>query len=200
MLQHALHQPIGETGDIELACSFLSLLKHPAHVLRIIAIESAVEWILLVPLNNLHIFDAMLGQPRRVCDRAKWIRDLGRKQIQRAVDASRHTRQNDPSVAFEAFSSAINQRNDRSLIQRAIVLVLQHRNEHSVDPAARDNRIQATDDDVEFTVVRVVEVLDLAEVRSHFASWNSLVYEISGDLGLRGSDVLTAEEELTVQV
>ena len=87
-LDHALSQPVGHALDPELLRPLLGLLEYPGDVLRVVSVnvDLVPEGLLLGPEQNAGVLDAVLGQPRRVGDGAQREVDLGREEVQRAVD------------------------------------------------------------------------------------------------------------------
>lgn len=49
--------------------------------------------------------------------------NLGRVEVQGALDAGRETGKDDPGVSLEALGSSVNEGNDRTLIKGSIFLV-----------------------------------------------------------------------------
>ena len=97
--------------------------------------------------------------------------------------------------------TSIDQRYDAGLVQLLrLLLVLEHTDQHAVDPSASDDRVQAADDDVELSVEALVLLLDATEVRGDLNAGQFAVDVVGGHLGLRSADVLVSKQELPVQV
>lgn len=62
---------------------------------------------------------------------SKGLRYLGRVQLQCAVNACGHARQNDTSVAFEALRPSINEGDDGARIQNPVFIAQQGDLEHA---------------------------------------------------------------------
>lgn len=125
---------------------------------------------------------------------------LGRKQVERAIDARRDSRQYDAHVAFEPFGSAVDQRNHGGVVEHLVLVVRQQRNEHAVDPAPRHHGVQAADDEMELPIEVLVHVLYLAVVGRDAARGHPLVDELGRHLRLGAVHVPLAEQKLPVQV
>lgn len=147
------------------------------------------------PLEHTGPLDAVLGKTGGVGDRADREGGGGRVDVERALVARRDRREDDTRLALEALSAAVDER-----LEAVRVLHVDHLNELGVDPAARRDRVQTSDDDVELHVELVGVILDLAVVGRHLDAGDTLVDERSGHLGLGLADISLAEEELAVEV
>ena len=109
---------------------------------------------------------------------------MGWKQIQRALDAGRHSRVDDPGIALEALGPAVHDRDEAGLVHGAVVVVADEGEDHAVDPAAGHDRVQAADDHGEAAVKVFVQILDLAVVGPHLDAGDPLGDEGGRYLGL----------------
>jgi len=82
---------------------------------------------LLGPLEGGGPLNAVLGQTRGVGDGAKWEADLGGEEIKGALEARRELGQNHTSLALEALSSTVHNRDDGRGIWAAILTNINQR-------------------------------------------------------------------------
>ena len=127
----------------------------------------------------------MLGQPWGVSDGAEGKVDLRREQIQRALDAGAHARIDDSGVALEAFGAAIHDGLDAGLVEDAVLVVVDHGEDHAVDPPPGHDGVQTADDNSELLVEGLVKVLDLAVVGLNVDARDAFVDESGGNFGLK---------------
>lgn len=150
--------------------SLLGDLVHPPKVQGIVHIGLdgltllVNEGLILAPLEQPRVLDAVLGPAGCVGNGTNLEGGLGREQLEGALEASCDARQDDPSLSLEALSTTIDHRNDGVRIDFAILACLHQTDQHRVHVATSLDRIETADDDVELSVEVVVLVFDTAIV------------------------------------
>ena len=170
---------------------------------RIVAVDVGLlaKGPLLRPANYARILNAVLGQARLVRYGAQRIGHLWRIQVERALDARGYAGQDDARIALEALGAAVDKRHDGALVERArLLVVLEHGQEETVDPASRQYRVQAAHDDVERAIEVHVHVLYALVVGRDGACGHTFAYELGGHLGLGATDIGATEQELPIEV
>ena len=97
--------------------------------------------------------------------------------IQLALDAAGHSRKDNPRLASEPFSAAVDQG-----LQRVGVFIIHHADQCSVYPSPRFDAVETADNDVELEVVVLIFVLDLAAVWRNLDSFDATLNEACGHL------------------
>jgi len=131
--------------------------------------------------------------------------------IQLAFDARGHRRIDNTRLSFETctqhkhvasnqpntltFSAAIHKR-----LQTSLVIHIHHAHKCRIDPPPGFDTVESTDDNVELHVVVLILVLDLANKRCDFDTFDTLLNEPRRGFGFRLANVGLTEEKLSVQV
>ena len=163
------------------------------HVFRAVLVDRAL--VVLLPLDDESILDAVLGKSRRLLDSAQWVRIIGRKRVHRALVAGGNVGYNNASLALEALSAPIDQISGDSFLSLSRVVDLVH---HRVDPSASLHVVQPGDDDLELPEKLLIKVLNRLGVRINRHPLNPLHDERAGDMGLELANIRTAEQKLSV--
>ena len=147
------------------------------HVFRAVLVDRAL--VVLLPLDDESILDAVLGKSRRLLDSAQWVRIIGRKRVHRALVAGGNVGYNNASLALEALSAPIDQESGDSFLSLSWVIDLVH---HRVDPPASLHIVQTGDDYLELPEKLLIKVLNGLGMRINCHPLNPLHDERAGDM------------------
>lgn len=98
----------------------MSFPEDPFYVLRIVCIKRFFKWAFFLPHDNLDVLNTMFRQTRRVGDRTHGIVELWGEHVKSTLNTSANVRINNAGTAFEAFGSAVNQRDN--IVDRVILV------------------------------------------------------------------------------
>jgi hypothetical protein len=121
----------------------------------------------------------MFGQPRRLPDRAHWIRRLRRQRPETALEAPSLIRYNNPRLPLEPLGAPVDERLLTRGLGPPLLVELDQLVDHRVHPPARLDVVQARDYHVEITVEGLVEALDHLLVRCDLYSRATRHHEVS---------------------
>ena len=110
--------------------------------------------------------------------------NLWRKKIQCAFYTSRNAWQNYPAIAFKSFCTAINDGFHCGFINRAVLVIIQKRENHSIDPSPSYNGVQSTYNEMEILIEIFIKVLYLVVVRDDFRTRNSTIDKLCSNFSL----------------
>jgi len=92
-------------------------------------------------------------------------------------------------------SATVNQR-----LQASLIIHVHHAHKCRIDPPPGFDAVKSTDDNVKLHVIVLILVLDLANERRDFDTFDTLLDELCSGLSFRLANVSLTEEELAIQV
>ena len=117
--------------------------------------------------------------------------------VKLALDTRCYRWKDDSGLAFKAFGAAINQWFYRIWV---VPCSLSNGDQHSVNPAAGFDAVQAANDKLKLFVEVLVEILDTVVMGCNGDALYSLLDKLSSHLGFILANIVLPEEELTVQI
>ena len=145
---------------------------------------------MLVPLDNERILDAVLGKSWCFFDGTERVCVIGWERVHRALITRCHIGNDHAGLTLEALSATINEECCDTFLAFSWVIYLMY---HGVDPATCLNIIKACNDNLELTEEFFVEVLYRVCVGRYGHSLYAVHDELSGDMRLILANVIAAE-------